>query len=188
MEAVIGWGGPEAAKIFSQTSASAFENRSRKSLAVACEQNDITAALNIYVIKGCHQLWTEPSCGCFSPSLVLIFLGFIFRKWAGLSSYMRGTQGTSRQSCGRGSLRPRLGWGLGCAHAHAPWRSSSLLCERAGPRPGKVPGESAPSESWVPPPFTKGSPSAEPSQRAAEGARSPGDHGSPFIRMHFAAL
>lgn len=44
-------GGPEAAKIFSRTSASAFENRSRKILAVACEPDDITAALNIHAIK-----------------------------------------------------------------------------------------------------------------------------------------
>lgn len=96
-------GGPEVAKIFSQTSASAFENRSRKILAVACELNDITVALNIYVIKGCHQLGMEPNCGCFS--LVFIFLGVIFRKWAGISSYIRGMQGTSHLPCGRGSLR-----------------------------------------------------------------------------------
>lgn len=78
---LVSWG-PEAAKIFFRTSASAFANRFRNILAVACELNDITVALNIYVIKGCHQLWTEPSHGCFSP--VLIFLGFILRKWAGL--------------------------------------------------------------------------------------------------------
>lgn len=70
---------------------------------MACELNDITAALNIYVIKGCHQLWTEPNRGCFSP--VLIFLGFVFRKWAD----MRGTQSASYLPCGRGSLRPRHG-------------------------------------------------------------------------------
>lgn len=78
---------------------------------MACELNDITAALNIYVIKGCHQPWTEPNRACFS--LVLIFLGFIFRKWAGLASYMRGTQDASHLLCGRGSLRPGHGWDLG---------------------------------------------------------------------------
>lgn len=109
VEAVTGR--PEAAKIFSQTSASAFENRSRKILAVACELNDITAALNIYVKKGCHQLGTEPNRGCFSP--VFIFLGVIFRKWAGVSSYIRGMQGASHLPCGRGSLRPGHGWDLG---------------------------------------------------------------------------
>lgn len=99
-------GGPEAAKIFFQTSASAFENRSRKILAVACELNDVTAALNIYVIKGCHQLGTEPSRGCFSPAFI-----FIFRKWAGLFSYTRGIQGTSEPPCGKGPLEPGIRWG-----------------------------------------------------------------------------
>lgn len=103
--------GPEAAKIFSQTSASAFENRSRKILAVACELNDITAALNIYVIKGCHQLRMEPNRGCFS--LVFIFLGFIFRKWAGIFSYIRGTQDTSHLPCLRGFFESGSGWVLG---------------------------------------------------------------------------
>lgn len=77
---------------------------------MACELNDITAALNIYVIKGCHQLGTEPNCGCFSP--VFLFLGFIFRKWAGLSSYIRGTQDTNHLPYGRRLLRPGRGWGL----------------------------------------------------------------------------
>ena len=96
-------GGPEAAKIFSQTSVSAFENRSRKILALACELNDITVALNIYVIKGCRRLGMEPKRGCFSP--VFIFLGVIFRKWAGTSSYIRGKQGTSHLRFGKASLR-----------------------------------------------------------------------------------
>lgn len=99
-------GGPEAAKIFSQTSASAFENRSRKILAVACELNDVTAALNIYVIKGCHQLGMEPNRGCFSPVFI-----FIFRKWAGRFSYIRGIQGTSKLPCVKGSLEPGIRWG-----------------------------------------------------------------------------
>lgn len=114
-------GGPEAAKIFFQTSASAFENRSRKILAVACELNDITAALNIYVIKGCHQLGTEPSGACFSPVFI-----FIFRKWAGLFSYIRGMQGTSHLPVGRGPLSQELG-GTG-------WGWSTLMI------PGKAPG------------------------------------------------
>lgn len=96
-------GGPEAAKIFSQTSVFAFENRSRKILALACELNDITVALNIYVIKGCRRLGMEPKCGCFSP--VFIFLGVIFRKWAGMPSYMRGKQGASHLRFGKASLR-----------------------------------------------------------------------------------
>lgn len=107
----MGGGGLEAAKIFFQTSASAFENRSRKILAVACELNDVTAALNIYVIKGCHQLGTEPSRSCFSPVFI-----FIFRKWAGLFSYIRGMQGTSNCLVGKGPLSQELGGARGHPH------------------------------------------------------------------------
>lgn len=103
----MGGGGPEAAKIFFQTSASAFENRSRKILAVACELNDVTAALNIYVIKGRHQLGGQsPTLVVFSPVFI-----FIFRKWAGCFSYIRGIQGTSKLPCGKGSLEPGIRWG-----------------------------------------------------------------------------
>lgn len=108
---------------------------------MACELNDITAALNIYVIKGCHQLGTEPNHGCFSP--VFIFLGFIFRKWADLSSYSRGIQGTSHLPCGRESLRPGHGWDLGVYTFSCFLESSLVPCEWAAPRLGKAPAESA---------------------------------------------
>lgn len=75
---------------------------------MACELNDVTVALNIYVIKGCHQLRMEPNRGCFS----LVFV-FIFRKWAGLFSYIRGIQGTSHLLCGIGPLESGVRWGLG---------------------------------------------------------------------------
>lgn len=138
MEAVTG--GPEAAKIFSQTPASAFENRSRKILAVACELNDITVALNIYVIKGCHQLGTEPKRGCFSP--VFIFLGVMFREGAGVSSYIRGIQGTSHLPCGRESLRPGHGWDPG-------WCTDSCFLEKLpAPMSGQPPDLDSPCCKW----------------------------------------
>lgn len=60
---------------------------------MACEPDDITATLNIYVIKSA-QPWVEPGAARFlSP--VLIFLGLRCGKWAGLSSYGRGA-GSSR--------------------------------------------------------------------------------------------
>lgn len=86
---------------------------------MACELNDVTAALNIYVIKGCHQLGTEPNRGCFSPVFI-----FIFRKWAGLFSYIRGIQGTSKLPCGKGSLEPGIRWGWGHPHHDDSWESS----------------------------------------------------------------
>lgn len=107
-------GGPEAAKIFFQTSASAFENRSRKILAVACELNDVTAALNIYVIKGRHQL------GGRSPTAV-VFLRFS-------SSYSESGQAVSPALEGyrvlvnglvrKGPLSQELGGGRGYPHTY----------------------------------------------------------------------
>ncbi|XP_045386073.1 MAP kinase-activated protein kinase 3 isoform X3 [Lemur catta] len=50
---------------------------------------------------------------CYTPYyVVFLFLGFIFRKWAGLSSYIRGTQDTNHLPYGRRLLRPGRGWGL----------------------------------------------------------------------------
>lgn len=151
----MGWGALEAAKIFSQTSASACENRSRKILAVACEQNDITAALNIYAIKGCHQLRTQ--LRRFFSFPVLIFLGCGFRKWAGLSSYRRrlGAAASCLLCRGRGSLRQSVGraWGehtleLPGEVPHSPGSRETLDLEES---PRTVPGSRAGERPERPP-------------------------------------
>ncbi|XP_032145894.1 MAP kinase-activated protein kinase 3 isoform X3 [Sapajus apella] len=75
---------------------------------------------------------------CYTPYyVVFVFLRFIFRKWAGISSYIGGTKGTSHLPCERGSLKP----GLGSVHI--------LML------PGKVPCPSATPEVLGPEKYDK---------------------------------
>lgn len=110
-------GGQRLQKYSSKLQRLLLKIESRKILAMAYELNDVTAALNIYVIKGCHQPWTGPNRGCFSP--VLIFLGLIFRKWAG-RPFLRHERDTEHQlpAClvGEGPLGQGMGETRGWAH------------------------------------------------------------------------
>lgn len=89
---------------------------------MVCELNDITAALNIYVIKGCHQLGTEPNRGCFSPVFI-----FIFRKWAGLSPILEGYRVLVTCLVVKGPLSQELGGTWGCQHTYDSRESSRLF-------------------------------------------------------------